>query len=138
MPAATTMNKSNAALAAQQNALRNAIDGGSGAGKLKIYDGTKPANANTAVTVQNVLASFTLPKPSAPDASNGVLTLNPIPAVVATHTGTATWARLTDSAGNVIGDFDVDDAGTPAILLDSQSIVVGGGVTINSFTITEV
>lgn len=137
MPVSTTMNKSDAALAAQQNALRDAIDAGAGPGKLRIYDGTKPATADTAISTQNLLATVVLPKPSAPDATDGVLTIDPISPIVVTDTGTASWARLSDADGNVIGDFDVAAAGSPAILLDNAALVVGGGLTINSFVITE-
>ena len=105
----------------------NAIDGGSGDGVLTIYNGTRPASGGTATTA---LATFTLPKPSA-TVSGGVLTFNAITAVNASTTGTATWARITDSAGTFVADMSVGTSGAD-VNLNSTAISSGAQVSITS------
>ena len=51
------------------------IDGGAGAGTIKIYDGTRPATGGSVTTL---LATLTCTDPSAAAASGGVLTLSAI------------------------------------------------------------
>lgn len=115
------------------------IDGGAGAGLLRIYDGTQPANADTAVSTQNLLAELTLTDPAAAAASSGVLTLSAITSdSSANATGTASWFRVVDSVGNAVldGDVSTSAAGTGDLQLDSTSITAGQTVNVTSFTIT--
>lgn len=115
-----------------------ALDAGSGAGKVRIYDGSQPANANTAITSQVLLAELTLSDPSAASAASGVLTLSTITQdSSANATGTATWARVVDSDNNAVFDCDVsNNAGNGSLKLNTTSIVSGGPVAVTSFTIT--
>ena len=112
----------------------DAIDAGSGAGKLEIYDGTQPANADTAVTTQTKLLSFVLNDPCG-TVSGSVLTFDVDPAITddALATSTATWGRFTDSDGNAVIDGTV---GTEITLSDT-SLEVGQTVTFTSGTLTE-
>ena len=111
-------------------------DGGAGAGTIKIYSGTQPATADTALSGNTLLATLTFADPSAPAASAGVLTFN---AIVedssADATGTATFARVADSNAATIFDCDVGTSGA-TINLNTVSIVTGGPVRITSFTVT--
>lgn len=69
------------------------------AAKLRIYSGSRPANADTAPS-GTLLAELTCGTPFAPAASGGVLTANAITQdLTADNTGTASWFRLVDSAG---------------------------------------
>ncbi len=112
------------------------VDAGAGAGTIKIYDGSQPADADTAVGGQTLLAQLTFADPSAPAASAGVLTFNAIVGdSAADATGTATWARIEDSNSNTIFDCDVGTSGA-TINLNSVAIVIGGPVDITSFTVT--
>ena len=115
--------------------LSNAVDGGTGAGTLTLYDGTQPATGGTAT---NALVTITLPDPAFNAPSNGTMsTASSVSGTVGTS-GTATWARMSDSAGTFVADFSVGGTGSGAdIELDNTSLVAGGTVTINSFTITE-
>lgn len=110
-------------------------------GKLRIYSGTQPTNADTAVGTQTLLAELTCNATFAPAASGGVLTLNAITSdSSANATGTATWFRITDSAGTTTvldGDVSTVAAGTGDLQLDSTSITAGQTVNVTSFTITE-
>lgn len=128
MPIAYSITERNARL----TQILNTIDGGSGDGKLIIYDGTRPATGGTATTA---LATFTLPKPSGAVAT-GVLTFNSITGVSITTTGTATWARFTDSAGTFAADVNVGTTGSD-INFNSVAFSAGATATITSGTITE-
>ena len=58
----------------QADALSDSADNG----YLRIYDGTQPATADTAITTQVLLAELRFNATAAPAASNGVLTFNAI------------------------------------------------------------
>ena len=112
----------------------DAIDAGSAAGKLLIYDGTQPANADTAVSTQTKLLELVLNDPCG-TVSGSVLTFDVDPAITddALATSTATWGRFTDSDGNAVLDATV---GTEITLSDT-SLETGQTVTFTSGTLTE-
>ena len=122
----------------RMQALLDALDAGAGAGHLKIYDGTRPATGGTATTL---LIDFTLgatpgTKPSG-SVTNGVLTLANVTAVTASASGTATWARLTTSAGVFVADYNVGTSGAD-INMTSTSITSGQTIAItNGASFTE-
>jgi hypothetical protein len=115
--------------------IRAALDGGAGPGRLFIFAGVRPSLGG-AVGTQLALLSFS--DPCAPSAVAGTLTFSPIAPVTADATGTAAWARATDSAGNLVFDCDVgaDGSGAP-ITLDNLNLILGGAVTITSAVFTE-
>jgi hypothetical protein len=120
---------------AMLDAINTALNAGSGAGTIKIYSGTQPANGDAAES-GTLLATLTLTDPAAGAASAGVLTLSTITEdASADATATATWARLEDSAGTNVFDGDVGTA-SAMINLNTTAIVTGGPVRITSFTIT--
>jgi hypothetical protein len=52
-------------------------------------------------------------------------------------TGTATWARIADSAGNTVMDVNMSvTGGGGALQLNTTSIVSGGPILISSFVIS--
>lgn len=120
---------------ALRNARLDAITTAVGAsGRLRIYDGTRPATGGTATTL---LAELTLNATFAPAASGGVLTLNAITAdSSADATGTATWGRITTSGGTFVADCSVGTSGTD-IVLNTASIVAGANVAVTSAVLTE-
>ena len=127
--AASTRNSMLDALAAK-------IDADVGAGTIKIYSGTQPANADTALSGNTLLATLTFTDPSAPAASSGTLTFSTITQdASADATGTATFARIADNSGDTIFDCDVGTSGA-TLNLNTVSIVVGGPVSITSFTVS--
>jgi len=102
-------------------------------GLLRIYDGARPATGGAATTL---LAELACSATFAPAASAGVLTANAISDdTVADNTGTATWFRVTTSAGTQVVDGDAGEAGTE-LILDDASIVAGGVVAVNSLAVT--
>lgn len=105
---------------------------------LSIYDGTRPSDADTAITDQTLLAQLTCDGTAfAAAASGGVLTAESITQdSSANATGTASWFRLTASNGTtVVMDGDVGTSSSD-LNLNSVSIVVGGAVSVTSFVIT--
>jgi hypothetical protein len=117
------------------NAITTDIDSGSGAGKVRIYNGSRPADADTAVSGQTLLAELTLSDPSAAAASGGVWTANSVTGdASADATGTASWFRVLDSDNNVVMDGDVGTSGSD-LNLNSTSLTVGGTVDITSFVL---
>ena len=98
-----------------------AIDAGSGPGKCRIYNGTRPATGGTVTTL---LAELTCSDPCG-TVTNGVLTLSTITAdSSADNSGTATWFRIVDSAGTFVMDGSITATGG------------GGDGTMASTTIT--
>lgn len=127
----------NATQQAAGDAVVDSIDAGAGAGTISIYDGTQPADANTALSGQTLLAELTFSDPAfGATNTSGVATASAITDdSSANATGTASWARIEDSDNNTIFDCDVGTSGA-TINLNTVSIVSGGTVSITSFTIT--
>lgn len=131
---------SNAAAIAMCNALVDLIDAGSGAGYLNIYNGSKPAGPDVAVSGQTLLSEHTMSDPafgSAADASPGATaTASAIgDDSSAAATGTASWFRIFDSDDTAIFDGSVGTSDAD-LILDSVSITAGQTVSISSCTIT--
>lgn len=126
-----------AALQAAMDAVVDLIDAGAGAGTIKIYTASQPANADVAISSQTLLATLTFSDPAfGATNSSGVATASAITSdSSADATGTATWARIADSNGNTIFDCDVGTSGA-TINLNSVAITTGGTVSITSFTMT--
>ena len=106
--------------------------------KLRIYNGTRPANVGTAITSQTMLAELTCNATAfAATPSGGVLTANAISNGTAAATGTASWYRLFQSNGTTaISDGDVATSGSD-LNLNNTSIATGQTVSVTSFTITD-
>lgn len=118
-------------------AIIDAIDAGTGAGKFKFYAGSMPANADTAITSQTLLGTLICFDPSATKEA-GVVNFAAITQDdAADASGTAAFVAITDSADNVIMYLDVtNEAGPGAIKLNTVNIVAGGPIKMNSQTIT--
>jgi hypothetical protein len=106
-------------------------------GYLRIYDGTQPSTADTAVSGQTLLAELRFGSPAFGAASNGVATANAITAdSSANATGTATWFRALKSNGTSpvfdgsVGTSDAD------LVLNSVAIAVGAEVAVTALTYT--
>ncbi len=114
------------------------LDGGTGAGVIELYTAPMPASANTAISTQTLLGAVPFNDPSAPEAAAGVLTFDVDPVLEdaqADDTGDVAWARIKDSDGNTICDVNVGTADA-VIIMNTVSLVAGGPIRINSFTIT--
>lgn len=127
----------NAAASAAADAVVDLVDAGAGAGKLRIYDGTQAATADTAIGAQVLLAELTMSDPAFGAASNGVATASAITAdSSANATGTASWFRVVDSNNNAVFDGTVGTSGAD-LNLNTVSIVSGAEVSVTAFTYTQ-
>lgn len=138
---ATNTRISNAAAIAACDAIVDLIDGGAGAGLLRIYSGTQPADPDTAAT-GTLLAEITLNDPAfgaaADAAPGGIATASVSPALEDTSanaTGTAGYFRVVDSNGTAIMDGEVGTSGAD-LNLNTTSIVSGATVSVTSWTVT--
>lgn len=131
---ANDLRESNAAVNGKADYISDQLDNG----YLRIYDGTRPTNADTAVGAQVLLAELRFNATAAPAASAGVLTFNAITAdASANGTGTASWFRALKSDGStVVFDGEVGTSGAD-LNLNTTSIVTGAEVSVSSFTYTE-
>lgn len=112
------------------------LDAGSGAAKIKIYDGSVPADVGTAISGQTLLGTLTCTDPAAAAASSGDLTFSSISDdSSADATSTATFFRITDSDDNAVVQGTVGTSGAD-INFDSVSFVAGGTVSISSLVIS--
>ncbi len=135
---ATNFQISDAARNAACNAIVDLLDAGAGAPTIKVYTGTQPTNADTAIGAQTLLVTFTLDGTAAYGAaSSGAAALDVSPAITATAvaTGTAAWFRAADSAGNTVFDGSV---GTSAadLVFNTTSIVNGNTCELTGHTVT--
>jgi hypothetical protein len=107
-------------------------------GFLRIYDGTQPATADTAVSTQVLLAELTFSATAAPATVNGLITFNAITSdSSANATGTPTWFRAVQSNGTtVVMDGTAGASGCNLNLsgLTGGQIIIGGTVAVSSFT----
>ena len=106
-------------------------------GWLRIYDGSQPANADTAVSTQNILAELRFSATAFGASSAGVANANAITAdSSANTTGTAAWFRVFKSDGTTaLWDGSVGTSGCN-LNLDNVSIVIGGVISVTAFTFT--
>lgn len=106
-------------------------------GKFRLYDGTQPATANTAITSQNQLAELTFNATAFGAGALGVATANAIVSDTdADATGTATWFRLWKSDGTtIVCDGSVGTSGAD-LNLNSVAIQIHAQVDISAFTLT--
>lgn len=118
---------------AEANATSDLLDGG----KLKIYDGTPPANAAAALSGNTLLATLTLNATFSGAAASGVATANAITSGIAAATGTASFHRLTKADDTVCTQGTVTATGGGGdVTIASVSIVVGATVACTGLTYT--
>jgi len=116
--------------------IMTAIDAGPGPGIMEIYNGTIPATVATAVTTQTKLGTLTFSDPSG-SVTSGVFTAGAITQdSSADATGTASWARITDSTGAAVCDIDVTSTGGGGVLqLNTVNVVAGGPIIVTAFAL---
>ena len=122
---------------ARLDSITTAIDGGAGAGTIKIYSdaGARPATGG-AVGASVLLATLTFTDPSFPAAAAGAMSASAITDdIAADATGTALWFRVEDSTSTFVMDGDVGTSGSD-LNLNTVSLVVGATVSITQFDLT--
>lgn len=125
---------SNAAVNAEADALAPLAN----SGYIRLYTGTRPATADTAITAQVLVATLRFGATAFPAASNGVLTANAITkdSSAVGNANPVTWARILKSDGTTaLWDDEVGTA-SANIVLNSVTIGAGAEVSITSLTHT--
>src|SRR5947207_15293521 len=119
------------------NAAADAVCALLNSGYIDIYDGTQPATADTAVTVQVKLARLTFGATAFSSAVAGVATANAITSdSAADATGTASWFRACKSNGSAVFDGSVGTS-SANLVLSTVSITAGALVGVSSCVYTE-
>ena len=120
---------------ARMTAVLSAIDAGSGAGTLKIYAGSVPANVGASLGAATLLGTLTLSDPAG-TVSAGVLTFSAITQdSSADASGTPTFARIATSDGTDILQCSAG-VGSGGLNLGANP-VSGQPLQISSLTLTE-
>ena len=123
--------------AASRNASINAMAVLLNSGTIKLYSGTRPATADTALSGNTLLSTLTFGSTAFGAASAGVATANAITQdSSAAATGTATFARLYTSGAAAVADISVGTSGTE-LVINSTSIVTALIVQCSSLTLTQ-
>jgi hypothetical protein len=121
---ASNLKYSNGTRDAQQTGLITYAGSGS---IIRLYDGTQPANANTAISTQTLLVSLTVAGSFGTD-SNGTITLGSVTSGTAVASSTATFFRIVKSDGTtVVMDGSV---GTSGADMNLNSVVISSGQTV--------
>ncbi len=104
-------------------------------GYIRIYTGSQPADADTALSGQTLLAELRFAADAFPAATAGLLTANAITSdTSADNTGTAAWARILKSDGtSVLFDGTV---GTSAANVVINSVAISAGATVSCSSLT--
>lgn len=119
------------------DAIVDLVDAGSGAGYFEIRTGAPPASC-AAANSGTLLATLTCSDPAFGSASAGTATANPInDDSSADASGDAGHFRLFNSNNTCVMQGTCgESADSPDLTFDDKSIVSGGVVAIDSFTVT--
>ncbi|WP_333652655.1 hypothetical protein [Acinetobacter johnsonii] len=117
----------NARLAMIQ-AFANFMDNGSQSATVIFYEGVQPASPAIAADPAKALVTLTFPEPCIKETTPTYVELHPTDTGSVIKTGTATWARIFNGAGEVAADLTV----STDISLANTNLVMGGTLFIQS------
>lgn len=117
----------NARLAMIQ-AFANFMDSGSQSATVIFYEGVQPANPAIAADSSKALVTLTFPEPCIKEVTPTYVELHPTNTGSVIKSGTATWARIYNGAGEVAADLTV---GTD-ITLANTNLALGGTLSVTS------
>lgn len=103
------------------NAQANTLAALCNSGFIKVYDGTQPATADTAISGNTLGVTMTFGATAFGAPVSGLLTANPITSGVAAASITPTWARIFKSDGTTV-------------VMDVSAGAAGANMTIGAFT----
>ncbi|APR70713.1 hypothetical protein [Acinetobacter haemolyticus] len=117
----------NARLAMIQ-AFANFMDSGSQSATVIFYEGVQPASPAIEADSSNALVTLLFPEPCIKETTTTYVELHPTDTATVIKSGTATWARIYNGAGEVAADLTV---GTD-ISLANTNLALGGTLSITS------
>lgn len=104
------------------------MDSGSQSATVTFYEGVQPANTSVAADSNNALVTLVFPEPCIKETTPTYVELHPTDTGSVIKTGTATWARIFNGAGEVAVDLTV---GTD-ISLANTNLALGGTLSVTS------
>jgi hypothetical protein len=131
---ASNLKYSNGTRDAQQQGLITYAGSGS---IIRLYDGTQPANANTAISTQTLLVSLTVAGSFGTD-SNGTITIGSVTSGTAVASGTASFFRIVKSDGTTVvmdgsvGTSSADMNLNTTTVSSSQTVSITAGTIIRA------
>ena len=117
----------NARLAMIQ-AFANFMDSGSQSATVIFYKGVQPVDTSVAADSNNALVTLTFPEPCIKETTPTYIEFHPTNTGSVIKSGTATWARIFNGAGEVAADLTV---GTD-ITLANTNLALGGTLSVTS------
>ena len=109
-------------------AFANFMDSGSQSATVVFYKGVQPVDTSVAADSNNALVSLTLPEPCVKETTPTYVEFHPTNTGSVVKSGTATWARIFNGAGEVAADLTV---GTD-ITLANTNLALGGTLSVTS------
>ena len=109
-------------------AFANFMDSGSQSATVIFYEGVQPANTSVAADSNNALVTLVFPEPCIKETTATYVELHPTDTGSVVKSGTATWARIYNGAGEVAADLTV---GTD-ITLANTNLALGGTLSVTS------
>ena len=104
------------------------MDGGSQSATVVFYEGVQPADTSVPADSNNALVTLVFPEPCIKETTATYVEFHPTDTGNVIKSGTATWARIYNGAGEVAADLTV---GTD-ISLANTNLALGGALSITS------
>ena len=104
------------------------MDNGTSGATVIFYEGVQPASPFVAADPSKKLVTLTLPEPCFKEVTATYVELHPSDTATVIKSGTATWARIYNGAGEVAADLTV---GTD-IALANTNLALGGTLSVTS------
>lgn len=133
-----TISVTDAVANAELDAIRTALDAGAGSPTLKVYSGTRPATAGTALSGNTLLGTFNLDSTQsfATAAARAIaIDATPVLTAVGAAAGTATFFRAATVGGVDCFDGSVGTSGAD-LNLNTTTVSVGLALEITGGSLT--
>lgn len=104
------------------------MDSGGQSATVIFYEGVQPLDTSVAADSNNALVTLNFPEPCIKETTPTYVELHPTDTGSVIKTGTATWARIFNGAGEVAADLTV---GTD-ISLANTNLALGGTLSTTS------
>lgn len=145
------MELSDSLIQARLEAFTNALDAGTGGGKLRFYSGPQQMPKGAAISTQTLLAEFVFSNPSKASYSGNTLTLTDPVNAQALAAGIIVWARFVDGDDTFVADCSVSEPsdatsspptngvphGTGDVIIDNTQVYAGGEIDMLTIAFSE-
>ena len=104
------------------------MDSGSQSATAIFYEGAQPANTAIAADSNSALVTLTFPEPCIKETTATYVEFHPTDTATVIKSGTATWARIYNGAGEATADLTVG----MDISLANTNLALGGALSVTS------